>query len=466
MYSLILHNLRSGAAERGALLAAVLAPFLAVLAFPHYWEGDIACFQGWAECFKISAAQPFDSCSPVTANYPFLGMVFSAGAIALIQEWVGSEGTEIVAALFRIYLAAVDGLGIVVLFAILQELRVRFAGWWSLLFSALPGVRVGGAMWGQIDGVSQLMLSLSIFAFLKADNALSAGRSRAAACAMTLQLMFMLSALLTKQLAVFTLPALALMYCVLLLRIWRATPAARSLAVLGSALALAGASWIDRLLAVPEGYWGSGLVHAFIGNGGYRLAGKISGNGFNIFVLLGRDQWSSSRVPIEGLSIGPLSISITPHFAGLLLFGAATLLFLVVWLRRSLARSVPRTSQYAADLLILGALTNLSMAVLLTDTHERYLYHYAFLLYPAILARLPHSPLHLLMLAVLLSQTVIYGLFVYSVLDSVPPGLVWIVRQNFMAVFNLCVLVLVAGYFMICCGRGSGVAGFKRTEDQ
>ena len=150
------------------ILLAVAIPFVAVTTFRNY-SCDIDIFATWADCVWNGRAVN-GVCERFRINYPSVGIFFSAGVMQLLS-WVGFEGPfQVRAQPFRLVAAAVDSINILLFVTMLRALRVRFAELWTLLFAVLPSSRVGGAMFGQIDGVSQLFLSLG---FLSAHQAWS-----------------------------------------------------------------------------------------------------------------------------------------------------------------------------------------------------------------------------------------------------------------------------------------------------
>ncbi|MCB9615483.1 MAG: hypothetical protein H6722_23875 [Sandaracinus sp.] len=154
--------------------------------------------------------------------------------------------------------------------------------------------------------------------------------------------------LLTKQLALFSFPTLALVWLARRppVRVW-----------LASALGVAALVLLpDLFLVLPDG-WRSHLAFVLLG-GGSDHGATLAHHGASVWALFAPD----ASMPAASIALGPLDA----QRLGWLAFGGAQL---VLARRLFRARFAPR-----AVVLHAGA-THLAMAVLLTGVHERYLAH-------------------------------------------------------------------------------------------
>jgi hypothetical protein len=178
--------------------------------------------------------------------------------------------------------------------------------------------------------------------------------------------------LLTKQLAVFSAFSLGLLLAadiVFHTRAWKAflLYSTFALAVFLSVLGIA-----DLFLGLKAPYF-SHLVYVW--TEGIFQSGLIAGNGFNLWVLLGRDMWGSAHVPV----FASLP-QVTPYGTGQILF---LLLAGLITISLALAlRAVFRSGKKFLDretllnFILHLALINLCFNVFLTGTRDRYLFHF------------------------------------------------------------------------------------------
>jgi hypothetical protein len=140
-------------------------------------------------------------------------------------------------------------------------------------------------------------------------------------------------------------------------------------------------------------------------------------------MLLGRDMWSSARVPL--LEVFP---GITPYNAGFVLYGifvaliTTSLLRLIINKFRSNMLLIDR--EVLLNFLLHLALINLGMNVFLTGTRERYLIHFFPFIMIACVGLRKYSPLFSEKLfAILLLGASFYGFFVLQILTTLNFGL-------------------------------------------
>src|SRR5262245_58881743 len=72
-----------------AFLGGVLLPFIIILKSGAYHGGDYKTFSAWAECWSTDSSKIYlNHCG---ANYPFVGIIASAGALSTLKTLLGVE---------------------------------------------------------------------------------------------------------------------------------------------------------------------------------------------------------------------------------------------------------------------------------------------------------------------------------------------------------------------------------------
>lgn len=418
------------------LTVASLTPFLFFALFPRAFPYDIDTFLQWTECLKTYTSQPIKPCLPDTINYPTVGLYTSAGALWVLER-LGSPPQSI-RFHFKLFLAAIDILNVIVMYLLLRSLRIRFAAPATLLFAVLPSTRVGASVWGQIDTVLQLFLSLAFLYGLRALQATERGDYNKALRYFTGLTMATILACFTKQLVVFSLPGIAALWGLLASKLLPSPVHRRAIVVILTAIPLA--YFIDRLFPTPPGYLGSGLL--YILSTGSDHSSVLSASGSNLFSLLPVDEASSSKASYSLFTISGHEIAGTPFFLGIISAGLSLICGALIAVR--VAASIHPPSARTSILCILGftAFCNLTLNVFLTGIHERYLYHYGFFIYPVVLALLTTNRRYWILLFAVIAHLVTYGLFVLisfeiPLINSVAP----VIHRG--TVFgNLCLLLL------------------------
>ena len=395
-----------------ALLLAVASPFITLSIFRGLVSWDVQSFQYWTVCLKGASGPIFTPCSPEIINYPTVGLWASAGALWGLEVLRGVVPSSAID--FQYYLGVIDAVNVVLVYLLLRGLEVRGASWWTLLFAVLPSTRVGGNLWAQIDDVSQLFLSLGFVFGLWALQGVERGVSRKVVWYLTGLGVCMGCALLTKQLVVFSLPALAIIWLVV------ATRATQVCSLWGIALSgvisLGSSLVLDQLSPTPTGYLGSGLLYVL--STGSRHAEVISASGVNLYTLFHLPPSGSSRGAYTVFSLGTLPVSIVPFWFGLGTFMAACAAS--AWWIGALARRHKGASaiEVTCAMLLFAALCNLFMNTALSGNHERYLYHYGFCIFPALALLTQKRVVSPIVALVCLIHLTLYGYFVFSVLTG------------------------------------------------
>lgn len=391
------------------LFAALLMPFGTLLLYPRLISWDITSFRFWADCLS-QLNNPHAECYPERINYPTLGLYASGGVVQFLGA-LGLPRPE-VSRVFQLYLGVIDALNLILMYLLLRGLKVPSAWWATLVFALLPSTRVGGSLWGQIDGVSQFFLSLGFLCGLRALMAVEREQLRKAQRYFAALSLSIACALLTKQLVVFSLPALGVMWLAVGNKLCSQGRARQiiSIGVLVAIIAVA----LDQLFPTPPGYFGSGVLYVL--KTGSTHADRILHNGTSIFALLPLKDMNPSKAAYPLFSMANLHVSILPFYFGLALFSLASLTIVSCGIASFRARINISSLNITIFCLIMGAALNLFMNTALTGTHERYLYHYGFFAYPFILlfARRFRFPRTLIVATIV--HLSIYGAFVYHIL--------------------------------------------------
>ena len=394
-----------------AVSLALISPFLTLLLFKgKAYQVDVDYFLNWSRCLTAAVDSVYSACSPFAINYPTIGLWASAGAILAIESIGGAFPPPTTH--FQYYLGGIDALNIVLMYLLLRGLRVRGAAWLTLLFAVLPSTRAGASLWGQIDNVGQLFLSLGFLCGLqglKAAERSASGRTLLYLITLALCIGF---ATLTKQLLYFSIPSLAILWCTLAIRASRILSPAPIL--LSWLFAFATTLAIDQLSPTPPGFFGSSLYYVL--TTGSDHAGLISLAGVNLYPLLHLPLMESSTVAYTVVRIGTLSVKIIPFYFGLTSFFVAC--GLSAWWLARIARKGQGASpiQVTVTLLALAAICNLFMNTFLSGTHERYLYHYGFFVFPVVCVFTQQRFMSPFMALLCLAHLTIYGCFVYSLI--------------------------------------------------
>lgn len=378
---------------RAFVALAVLLPItLAGLLLHHGHAGDIEFFHRWYLAVRQGADFYRDGPG---INYPIVGVLLVTGpallvepvlghALTLGEYWVVLKGTLVLGEVALILASAR-------LASSLGHARPRSL---AVLLYLLPSSWAGGATFGQIDVWGTLLLVLA------AERAIHYRRS-GAVDALALGLLAAVLALLTKQLTLFSMPALAALL-VLGLRA-HARPSHWGLLAIAPLLALSA----DPFLILPAPYLSH--LHFVLAHG--------SGHGA-LVVASGASLWS--LIAVGGTpSASMVWLGLDAQAWGWLAFTAALGL---VALR---AAQQARQDRAAIDRALIGAagLSQLAMALLLTGVHERYLTHAIPLLILAeglaSLRRRPTAGTRLAWARAALGVTVaiVSGLFVLSTIE-------------------------------------------------
>jgi hypothetical protein len=394
----------------GVLILGICFSAAVVAAFPDFYHhGDVEAMMIWARQWNHGWTEIYNTCPG--CNYPLFGIFTTAGVFKLLAK----IGVADIAWGYRLYLAAVDGANVFLLFLLFRELKIRGAAVWAGVIGLLPASWAGGAVWGQIDDVSLCMLLLVVLWIVWCNRT---GRVPfalyLAGCSFG-----MAALVLTKQVNVFAAAAVEIFLAVSIFS-GRDRRRAAGYFLLQAALLFVFVFGWD----LPLNLEGGPVSHQQIVWGARSNAGSfLAQNGINLWVFLDRPMLSSSADPLfPGLPAG-LSAWITPFSVGAVLFLAAVAGLTFFLARKIGRRPAPdgpfRDRETMLNFILFLALVVLAFNVFLTGNRMRYLYGF----YPLVLLawlglgeydrRFPP-----LLAALLLSGAVLYGGFVFGILNG------------------------------------------------
>jgi hypothetical protein len=432
-------------------------PFLLVTYVHYYCTGDVATFRSWAECLEKYSQKIYLACKPVPPNYPTVGLLMSAGIIHVIKSIFGVTNGKIIDDIFRHYLAFFDLINFLLLIWLASLMKFRFPIFIGLILLIVPSTLVGGALWGQIDGISLCFCLLATIGFFKSwlSKVDSGNRNGWKSGLWLLFGVINLSIyILTKQLSIFSLPFFLLLWFIVGWKLWKDFHY-RGLFWLVTALSVFTISlhFLDSVLAVPAQFNNSSFWYVWMG-GGSEHAEQISGNGFNIWMFLGRKMLSSSHAPFPLLWNHGLKLDASPYKAGIFLYGIFLAFLLLTGLRMSwlFIKSKTDTEQQnnrniypIACLCFFLGLSYLGFNVLLTGTHERYLYlGYPFLLISIIWFYVNKLKFSWRSTIFCFFAASAYGFFVFAWMDAPLPGIFFPLRRHeFLASIHFFLLAVL-----------------------
>ncbi|MDJ0741854.1 MAG: hypothetical protein QNJ32_00680 [Xenococcaceae cyanobacterium MO_167.B27] len=437
------------------ILLGITLPFLLVTNIDSYFRGDINVFHSWANCWSHKI---YVACQPkIPPNYPVAGLTLSAGLIHTITSIFDITERNTSDMIFRYYLAFFDSLNFLLFIWLASLMRFRFPIIIGFILLIIPSTWVGGAIWGQIDGIALFFCLLSTICFFKSwlTNDIDIESVKVWKSTMWLLLgnLSLSLYILTKQLAIFSLPFFFLLYMITVWKFWKNFHYRGLLWVfLTLFMFIFFFRYIDSLFEVPGQFHNSSYWFVWTG-GGSEHGNKISGNGFNIWMFLGRDMWSSSRTPFFTLKLGNWKDDIAPYQAGIFLYSIFTafLLFICckcIW--TILNKKIEFGQRDKADVHLIAllcffhGLSHLGFNVLLTGTHERYLYlGYPFLLIAVTWFYTNKIAFSWQLTISCFFAAFAYGCFVFSMTGPLPKLLFPLQRHEFLASIHVFLLIFL-----------------------
>jgi len=425
---------------------------------PYYHRSDVQVFRVWADCFFQSKLKIYLTCN--TGFYPTIGMLASGGIIYSIKALTGLTDGEFINNAFRSYLFFFDILNLFLFVAIARMMRFQKPIILGLALFLIPSNIVGGAIWGQIDNISLSFCLISSIAMIKSWGELHNAKSDLKAISWLLVAALSLPIfILVKQLSAFSLPYFLVLFVVTTIKFWQKWQKKGAVYI----CAAIGVFFLvfyslDHLLAVPKNFLGSSYYYIWTG-GSSGHGNIISANGFNIWIFLGRDPASSSRIPFSLLWDKDAIFKVSPYDFGiaLYLFWIIFLLVTTGWLTRKNSQEFnadPSSGEpkLMAVLFLYHGLSYLGFNVLLTGTHERYMYNgYPFLLFAIAWFLTQRLVFSWRITVFCFASAFIYGCFVFSIIGPLPGILFAFSRHEFLASIHLLLLILLADAWLQIC---------------
>jgi len=395
------------------LIPALLVAPILVLLYPDIHHGyDVPAFQEWSHHWAENWRNIYLSCS--TCNYPIIGTFSSAGIISFLAQ-VSKQNTALS---FRIFLSIIDGVNIFLILRILRHFSIKNAVAWSSVIGILPASYIGSSLWGQIDGISQTFILASL-AWIIIFPARYIGSKKNNLVYIFVASLLLSALALTKQLTVFSLFPLGFILASNLFF--------NSQGIKGAVINLSMAIIVflvftflwDLFLSLPTSFW-SHLQ--FIWATGSDHGKIISANGFNMWMLFASKATDPSTIPFFANTLSPIISHFSPYKFGILFFLIYNLVLLIS-LMFFIGKNYQKKQQInniQINMIFYLALANLSFNVLLTGTHERYLYHfYPLMLLTYLVMKKHNKELHRAYLYLILFGASIYGLFVFTILREI-----------------------------------------------
>ncbi|MEZ5002975.1 MAG: hypothetical protein R2730_08050 [Chitinophagales bacterium] len=373
------------------IFGAVFSLVLRMLYPDFYHHDDVNAFVDWAGKTEHFRDLYSTNCF---CNYPIIGLLSSAGIVKLFDFNVPA---------FLYFLTMIDLLNVLVIYWILKQLGVGLPGLWAGVIGLLPSTWAGGALWGQIDNVGQLFL-LSIIAVIIRFNLSKKVTPKAFLLYLAVTGILLSLTFLTKQLLLFSLMPISFLVLATISvhNEHKLIPTIKHI-VFCTFFTLLPIFLFDWWLNVPPQYHFSHLERVFLTGSDHM--NKISGNGFNIWILLDRDMWSSSEIPFLW--------KLTPKGVGLKLF-LLVLILLTAFLGLHLKKQtkIEFHKKWLLAFIFYLAMINLSFNIFLSGTHERYLFHFYPYLLIVLLALKNKTYTFMAIIA-----SGVYGFFVLSILS-------------------------------------------------
>ena len=414
------------------LILAILLPFAVIRIFPKFHHSyDLRVFRTWAEAWQTDWRDIYINCE--TCNYPFVGTLLSGGVMSTIDY----KNVARVINRFRYYLAVIDAVNVLALWFILTRLQVRNAPLWAGVIGLLPSSWVSSSVWGQIDGIGQLLILL-FFILLIWFNA--KGRAGWQAYLYFLLAGLLLSLmLLTKQLIYFSLGALGLIVFVNIVYLSKNGRTFLAYTFMSAFTFLLPILLVDASLQLKPPYFSH--IQYILATGSQH-GDQIASLGFNIWTLFTKDLLGTSHNPLQ---IGPISLApLTPFSTGYILFAILVISLLIIFvldLRRQNTETKTFNRGQIISALIFFSLINLAFNLTLTGTHERYLYHFYPFMLMACLGLLSSSRyFNRTLLIVTFSGALFYGAYLFAYLSGTIRPTDQTVIQS-AAVIHLCLFI-------------------------
>jgi hypothetical protein len=427
-------------------------PFVIVKELAYFHEPDIWTFISWSDYWAYSVRDIYLNCK--TCNYPILGLLVTGGLITLLKEFNTNSDQDIYQ-YFRYFLAVGDAVIFLLNFTLIRLLNVPYAIFIALFIALFPSSWAGSSAWGQIDGIVQIWILLSLIGFMLSVRTIHKDvDGRYINKAMTYFSLGGISAVLgifTKQLFVVSIPTLLSLWILsqyLMLKRYGFKSFTKVIVV--NILLL-------LILVLPDLYFRlpyefkDHLNYIFLGGGSGNISWTyISWNGVNVWNILGWKQSTPSTKAFWGL-LSPLNTGVVLF----LIYLSALYVCLVIRIIQGIKKSEVAWHEWReiASLTIFSlGLAYLGFNVILPGTHERYMFHsYPFLIISIFYFWYYNRTLSLRWVAYVSLCAIAYGTFILRLIGLSFPLLFIFQNHYFQVVIHIVLLVLLTdAWFRVC----------------
>jgi len=394
----------------------ILFSVILVVSIPEFYhQGDMHRFWEWAHYWSENWKDIYLNCKG--CNYPIIGTFSSAGLLSIL----GNGNYQNAVFSFRLLLGLIDGLNVLLIFWLLKQFSINNAALWAGIIGILPSSWAGGALWGQIDGISQLFILVALVWIVRSNlgHQVSKSNFRIYLAISSVMLSWII---LTKQIAIFSFFSIGFLLTANVFFFSRKWSQFATDSLLMIAFFIFSIILWDSFLNLKEPYFSH--LH-YIWETGSSHGDVISLNGFNIWMFLGRNMRSSSHIPFffNNVTNSHVLLLFTPYIAGVfffLVFNSISSLSLLLFLRNQfLSGERFLNREILLNFIFYLALVNLSFNVLLTGTHERYLYHfYPFMILACLGLRKYTKLFSNNIIYIVVFGASLYGLFVLGILSN------------------------------------------------
>lgn len=441
------------------LIFGIALPFLLVNRVSYYFRDDVTDFYLWANCWPENI---YLMCKKI-AVYPVPGVAVSAGFFHAIMSIFRVTDRNTLDSIFRYYLAFFDSCNFFLFIYLASLLKFSLPVLVGLIILIVPSTLIGSSIWGQIDGISLFICLLSIISFFKSWPTIKAGSQSQTAWKSLAWLLFgtlnLSIYLLLKQSAIFSIPFFFFLFLVTSWKFWKSFQY-KSLGFLFLSLLLFAClfSYLDTLVRVPAQFGNSS--YWFVWQWGKEQADRIATNGFNFWLLTGRGEWENSHTPLLTFDVGR-KIQVDPYHTGILVYALLIVFWFIsgfksVW--QIFKRTMRSGHQDDVDTYLMAFLCfflgicHLGFNVLLTGTHERYLYTgYPFLLISIVWFCINRIVVSWWLTLLCFFAASAYGCFVFSFIHQLYSTISILHKAKVLSLIHFCLLLLLSIVWIKLC---------------
>ncbi|MBI2257303.1 MAG: glycosyltransferase family 39 protein [Flavobacteriia bacterium] len=355
-----------------------------------YHQYDVSTFLEWSHFLSPIRNVYLTDCY---CNYPILGLLFSSGIIRLFSFQIEP---------FLYFLSLIDALNVLLVYQIFKKSEVQNAKIYTFFISISISTWIIGGVWGQIDNIGQTFIYLILLLIILLTKKIS---ERNRYIYLLMIGILLCCALYIKQLLIFSVFPFFIFSVLLIyfhtnflkLKKWKYF----AIFICGLFIPFI---FFEFFLYIPEKYFFSHLEKIFLEGSDH--INIIADNGFNLWTLFSNHQFDdSSKNWIFFLSPKTIGISLFSLFS--------------LWLITKCFLFLKKFKKINYVQIIFFILFfNLLFNVVLTGTHERYIYHFypLYLIFIFSLQNIKKENLINIEKILAFVLATIYGVFVYLIL--------------------------------------------------